>query len=420
MKSTVLAELVEEKRIQKREKDVKLLQKEVEAINLSADKAVRDSEKTFTDVKQQIRSRQESEVAHTFEPRPVLMKSTVLAELVEEQRIQKREKDVKLLQQDLEAINLSADKAVRDSEKIFTDVKQQIRSRQESEVAHTFEPRPVLMKNTVLAELVEEKELGVSRQNIQKRIQKREKDVKLLQKEVEAINLSADKAVRDSEKIFTDVKQQIRSRQESEVAHLGLHICRKKCEYYEGRIIFSYFYTFKSLRLDVDDAAGLDVSEGGAVDVGQQSPLTGLVGNEGELDMNTVVWLQVCILQETQSKFLTDREKDGGDDQHDVILSQIRPPFGYLHPKLNSNISVQKNISSRRFTSPGQQYLVLHTCLDVHGRYTVVPDGLDADVDGERSDGAALTLQHQLQPHILTQRRNKNLLEEQITSQVSK
>ncbi|KAF3848751.1 hypothetical protein F7725_015248, partial [Dissostichus mawsoni] len=61
MKSTVLAE---EKRIQKREKDVKLLQKEVEAINLSADKAVRDSEKIFTDVKQQIRSRQESEVAH--------------------------------------------------------------------------------------------------------------------------------------------------------------------------------------------------------------------------------------------------------------------------------------------------------------------------------------------------------------------
>ncbi|XP_063746416.1 tripartite motif-containing protein 16-like [Eleginops maclovinus] len=64
-------------------------------------------------------------------------------------------------------------------------------------------------------------ELVVSRQNIQQRIQNREKDVKLLQKELEAINLSADKAVRDSEKIFTEVKQQIRSRQESEVAHLN-------------------------------------------------------------------------------------------------------------------------------------------------------------------------------------------------------
>ncbi|XP_071761634.2 E3 ubiquitin/ISG15 ligase TRIM25-like [Centroberyx gerrardi] len=74
-----------------------------------------------------------------------------------------------------------------------------------------------------------QKELGVSRQNIQQRIQDREKDVKVLQQEVEAINLSADKAVEDSEKIFTelvrliekrssDVKQQIRSRQKAEAS----------------------------------------------------------------------------------------------------------------------------------------------------------------------------------------------------------
>ncbi|KAM3838184.1 tripartite motif-containing protein 16-like [Diretmus argenteus] len=62
-----------------------------------------------------------------------------------------------------------------------------------------------------------QKELGVSLQNIQQMIQDREKDVKVLQQRVKDINRSADKAVEHSEKIFTEVKQQIRSRQEAEV-----------------------------------------------------------------------------------------------------------------------------------------------------------------------------------------------------------
>ncbi|XP_070774363.1 tripartite motif-containing protein 16-like [Enoplosus armatus] len=76
-----------------------------------------------------------------------------------------------------------------------------------------------------------QRELEVSRQNIQQRIQDREKDVKLLQQQVEAINRSADKAVEDSEKIFTelirliqkrssDVEQQVRSKQETEVSRV--------------------------------------------------------------------------------------------------------------------------------------------------------------------------------------------------------
>ncbi|XP_041841149.1 tripartite motif-containing protein 16-like [Melanotaenia boesemani] len=76
-----------------------------------------------------------------------------------------------------------------------------------------------------------QKELEVSQQQIQQRIQDGEKDVKLLQQEVEAINGSANKAVEDSEKIFTelirliqkrssDVKQQIRSQQETEVSRV--------------------------------------------------------------------------------------------------------------------------------------------------------------------------------------------------------
>ncbi|XP_071348528.1 tripartite motif-containing protein 16-like [Trachinotus anak] len=74
-----------------------------------------------------------------------------------------------------------------------------------------------------------QRELQLSRQNIQQRIQDREKDVMLLQQEVEAINGSADKAMEHSEKIFTqlirlmekrssDVKEQIRSQQETEVS----------------------------------------------------------------------------------------------------------------------------------------------------------------------------------------------------------
>ena len=73
-----------------------------------------------------------------------------------------------------------------------------------------------------------QRELGLRRQTIQQRVQDTEKDVKLLQQEEEALNGSADKAVKDSEKIFTeliqlmkkrssDVKQQIRSQQQTEV-----------------------------------------------------------------------------------------------------------------------------------------------------------------------------------------------------------
>ncbi|XP_072220191.1 tripartite motif-containing protein 16-like protein [Leuresthes tenuis] len=128
----------------------------------------------------------------------------------------------------------------------------------------TFTPRPVLEKSTMLADLLEElkkkaggmkkfcsveehkghdtvsaaaerterqRELEGSRQQIQQRVQDREKDVKLLQQEVEAINQSADKTVEHSEKIFTElirliqkrsseVKQQIRSQQETEVSRV--------------------------------------------------------------------------------------------------------------------------------------------------------------------------------------------------------
>ncbi|XP_039677271.1 tripartite motif-containing protein 16-like [Perca fluviatilis] len=74
-------------------------------------------------------------------------------------------------------------------------------------------------------------ELGEIWQNIQQKIHGQEKDVKLLQNEMETINYSADKAVEDSEKIFTElirviekrsseVKEQIRSWQKTEVSRV--------------------------------------------------------------------------------------------------------------------------------------------------------------------------------------------------------
>ncbi|XP_060942298.1 tripartite motif-containing protein 16-like [Limanda limanda] len=85
---------------------------------------------------------------------------------------------------------------------------------------------------TAAAERTErQRELGMRRQTIQQRVQDKEKDVKLLQQEEKAVNGSADKAVEDSEKIFTelirllekrssDVEQQIRSQQETEVSRV--------------------------------------------------------------------------------------------------------------------------------------------------------------------------------------------------------
>ncbi|KAM4605200.1 LOW QUALITY PROTEIN: uncharacterized protein ACJ7VT_017470 [Polymixia lowei] len=74
-----------------------------------------------------------------------------------------------------------------------------------------------------------QKELCVSQKNILERIQKQEKDVKVLQQEVENINCSADKAVENSDRIFTElirsierrhseVKEQIRTQQKAEVS----------------------------------------------------------------------------------------------------------------------------------------------------------------------------------------------------------
>ncbi|XP_075883968.1 tripartite motif-containing protein 16-like [Nelusetta ayraudi] len=76
-----------------------------------------------------------------------------------------------------------------------------------------------------------QRELEETRQKIQQKIQHTEEDLKVLQKEVESINGSADKAVKDSEKILTqmirllekrrsEVQQQVRSTQGAAVSEV--------------------------------------------------------------------------------------------------------------------------------------------------------------------------------------------------------
>ncbi|KAG8009702.1 hypothetical protein GBF38_019065 [Nibea albiflora] len=75
-------------------------------------------------------------------------------------------------------------------------------------IRKNFLQRPKSMGGMALRHLrqgLRGRELEVSRQNIQQRIQDRDKDVKVRQQQVEAINHSADEAVEDSEKIFTEL-----------------------------------------------------------------------------------------------------------------------------------------------------------------------------------------------------------------------
>uniref|UniRef100_A0A3B5R2G1 Uncharacterized protein n=1 Tax=Xiphophorus maculatus TaxID=8083 RepID=A0A3B5R2G1_XIPMA len=125
----------------------------------------------------------------------------------------------------------------------------------------TFMPRPVLVRNTMLADLVDDmkkvglqatpadhcyagpedvaserterqKQLTPSRQKMKQQLKDCEKDVKLLQEELVAIGRSADKALTDSEKIFNElirliesrkslIKQQIENQQKTEENQVG-------------------------------------------------------------------------------------------------------------------------------------------------------------------------------------------------------
>ncbi|CAB1414166.1 unnamed protein product [Pleuronectes platessa] len=180
----------------------------------------------------------------TFTPRPVLVRNTMLADLVEELKktgLQAAPADHCYAGPEDVASPFMKHKLVEPSEKLQENIcsrhdevmKMFCRTDQQC-ICYLCSVDEHKDHDTVsaAAERTErQRELGLRRQTIQQRVQDTEKDVKLLQQEEEALNGSADKAVEDSEKIFTemirllekrssDVKQQIRSQQETEVSRV--------------------------------------------------------------------------------------------------------------------------------------------------------------------------------------------------------
>ncbi|XP_075306775.1 tripartite motif-containing protein 16-like [Odontesthes bonariensis] len=197
----------------------------------------------------------------TFRPRPVLVKNIMLAELVEELKktgLQAAPADhcyagaedvacdvcsgrklkaiksclvclasycEKHLQPHRDAPPLKKHKLIDPSKKLQENICPR-RDEVMKILAEAYETAPIAAERAE-----KQKELEGSRQQLQQRIQDREKDVKLLQQEVEAINQSADKTVEHNEKIFTelvrfiqkrssDVKKQIKSQQKTEVSRV--------------------------------------------------------------------------------------------------------------------------------------------------------------------------------------------------------
>uniref|UniRef100_A0A671USB3 Tripartite motif-containing protein 16-like n=1 Tax=Sparus aurata TaxID=8175 RepID=A0A671USB3_SPAAU len=173
----------------------------------------------------------------SFIPRPQLLKNTMLAALVEELK----KTGLQAAPSHYDVAPLKKHKLVEPSEKLQENIcsrhdeVMKIFCRTDQQcicILCSMDEHKGHDTVSAAAERTErQRELEGSRHNIQQRIQDREKDVKLLQQEVEAINGSADKAVEHSEKIFTqlirlmekrrsDVKQQVRSQQETEVSRV--------------------------------------------------------------------------------------------------------------------------------------------------------------------------------------------------------
>ncbi|XP_076023388.1 tripartite motif-containing protein 16-like [Genypterus blacodes] len=152
------------------------------------------------------------ECRKTFTPRPFLVKNNILADIVEE-----------LKKTEPQAVKLQKNICPRHNEvmKMFCRTDQQcicVSCFVDEHKGH----------NTVLAAA----EVNERQRMIQQRIHDTEKVMKVLQQEVEFINFSADKAVRDRGEIFrqcialleirsSEVKEQIRSQQKTEVSRVA-------------------------------------------------------------------------------------------------------------------------------------------------------------------------------------------------------
>ncbi|XP_031133351.1 tripartite motif-containing protein 16-like [Sander lucioperca] len=195
------------------------------------------------------------------------------------------------------------------------------------------------------AEMTErQKELGSCLQKIQQRIQNREKNVKGLQQEVEAINHSAEKAVEDIERIFTDAKQQIRSRQKTEVAHVNklqeklqqeiTELNRNLTEleqllHTDDHIQFLHNFILLSHLSEATDSSSIDIRP-----LRYTEDVTAAVSKARDK-------LQDILSEEWTNMSLTGTE--------DVLLPQAEPKTRAEFLKYSCQITVDQNTAYRKF-----------------------------------------------------------------------
>ncbi|XP_063762531.1 tripartite motif-containing protein 16-like [Eleginops maclovinus] len=229
-----------------------------------------------------------------------------------------------------------------------------------------------------------QRDLEGRRQNIQQRIQDREKEVKLLQPEVEAVNRSADKAVEDSEKTFTelirlmekrssDVKQQVRSQQKGEVSRVKelQEISELKRRDAELKLLShtedhnQFLHNYPSLS---------PLSE----------PTHSSSTNIGPLRYFEVLTAAVSALRDKLEDVLRDEWTDVSSTEVDVLLSPAEPTTRAVFLKYSQEITLDPNTAhtqlllsegSRKATNMGKhQFYSSH-----QDRFTVYPQVLSRE-----------------------------------------
>ncbi|XP_030613036.1 E3 ubiquitin/ISG15 ligase TRIM25-like [Archocentrus centrarchus] len=186
-----------------------------------------------------------------------------------------------------------------------------------------------------------QRELGPRRKKLQQRIQDRENDMKLLQQQVEALSDSADRAVRDSQTMFSqlvrliekrssDVKQHIRSQQKAEVSRAKevqkklqqeiTELRRKDAELEQ----LSRTEDHGQFLLTYPSLSGLSESTRSAgINIQPQSYFEEVTAAVSELTKS----LQSILSQDPSETSLTEGEALHGAEQHMTLMKQsFQPP----------------------------------------------------------------------------------------------
>ncbi|KAJ8377047.1 hypothetical protein SKAU_G00076270 [Synaphobranchus kaupii] len=267
-----------QQRIQEREKELQDLRQAVQSLKHSAQTAVEDSERIFTELIHSI-ERRRSEVKELIrdQEKAVVSRAEGLLERLEQEITELRRRDAELEQLsytedhihflqswqslcappgtgDLPSITVSPHMSFEAVRKSVSDLNERLEDVCKVELVkisesvkevHTVEPRTredflqyscelTLDPNTAnkhlrLSEGNREKQLGVIQSKFQQRIQEGEKELQDLRQAVQSLKRSAQAAVEDSERIFTElicsierrrseVKKMIRDQEKAEVS----------------------------------------------------------------------------------------------------------------------------------------------------------------------------------------------------------